>query len=683
MSGSAIRISTVTAGWQPFRNVQVLSVASLEPSPDWDGTAASGFDGNFGETPSDPTRITAKPVCRLLEVPGQAFTDELTVGVIAMANNGNTLLDNYGLEKVIVHYEGAQQDILSPSFRTFSDANGNTVTYLGWWVTLSHNGTNGQAQIYFEAVPGDASMQSRVIGPYSFLPRSRLYDLELEVAPGTGVIAGERYQSLKSAVAYIKSSGAQHPRITITETNEYSVNYWVSPTTIEGWVTFEAADGVTATIRQTGAYSQADTTKMLANIATRFRGGNVVLDFVDTIELDRGGQHEYWFDGCTITNSAGAYSLWRKQPRAFLGWLVDGSPWHTESVISNVLNPLDKANLARGVVARDTREDFANGALCLVGCESHVHNNDDYRSYLPAMTITYTGGAASATIESTGSKLFTLKEAGVSIGTFQLANSAAAYTAGTNFSVSNLVDWVNSHPNWYASLLDDTRAGVFLSLDGDKATAIEMQECKGAEVTLYTHFDLHGDFYQRPNGSNAENVVFYGNTATGAQFQALFAGSGGSMKDIAFINNAWHLTDASHYYTGAQSSPVSGQFSHVIVAHNSWVGQRIILNDETYGTPGGYNLIANNVAREALWVGAPPQSGLVVSDNHVSDGASVPAPPATGTTVGGDYTSLFQEPADGNFMPAGSLLVSLAAPVVQFDLHGTARAAAAAKGAVA
>lgn len=683
MSGSAIRISTVMAGWQPFMNAPAVPVAALEPSLDWDGTAASGFDGNFGVTPIDPARVTAKPVCRLLEVPGQAFTDELVVGVIAMANNGNTLLDNYGLEKVIVHYEGAQQNILSPSFRTFSDANGKTVTYLGWWVTLSHNGTNGRAHVYFEAVPADGTMQSRVIGPYNFLPRSSLYDLELEVAPSADVIAGERYQSLKSAVTFIKSSGAQHPRIILSETADYTVNYWVSPTTIEGWVTIEAADGVTATIRQAGNYSQADTTKMLANVATRFRGSNVVLDFVDTIELDRGGHHEYWFDGCTITNSDGAYSLWRKQPRAFLGWLVDGSPWHTESIISNVLNPLDKVNLARGVVASDTREDFANGALCLVGCISDGHNNDDYRNYLPAMTVTYTGGATSATIESTSAKLFTLKEAGVSVGTFQLSNNAAAYTAGTNFSVSNLVDWINSHPDWSASLVDDTRAGVFLSLDGDKATAIEVQECKGAEVTLYTHFDLHGDFYQRQNGSNAENVVFYGNKATGAQFQALFAGSGGSMKDIAFINNAWHLTDTSPYNAGAQSSPVSGQFSHVIVGHNSWVGQRVILNDAAYGTPGGYNLIANNVAREALWVGAPPQSGLVVSDNHVSGGASVPASPATGTTVGGDYTNLFQELASGNFNPAGSLLVSLAAPVVPFDLNGTARAFAAAKGAVA
>lgn len=64
--------------------------------------------------------------------PNQAFTDELLVGVYAAANNNGSLLDNMGIEKVVLHYEGATSEILSPSFATFADANGQPVTYFGW-----------------------------------------------------------------------------------------------------------------------------------------------------------------------------------------------------------------------------------------------------------------------------------------------------------------------------------------------------------------------------------------------------------------------------------------------------------------------------------------------------------------------------------------------------------------------
>ena len=157
-------------------------------------------------------RTTAKPAIRLLVLPNQFFDGELLVGVYAGANDGGSLYTNMGLSHVTLHFEGTSTSITQPSLATFNDANGNPVTYFGWWAKLQKPaGISGEAQLYFEAVPRDTSMQSRVIGPYSFFPHNvfpatgTLHDYELAVAPNQAQIAGQRYTSFANALGFLRN----------------------------------------------------------------------------------------------------------------------------------------------------------------------------------------------------------------------------------------------------------------------------------------------------------------------------------------------------------------------------------------------------------------------------------------------------------------------------------------------
>ena len=229
----------------------------IAPGSTWNGTAGTGFA--VTPAPTDPTRTTAKPALRLLVPPNQYYTDKLLVGVFAGANNGGSLSTDLGLAYVVAHYEGNEAMIPRPSWQTFDDANGNPVSYYGWWIWLRHDGRHGHANLYFEAVPLDVAKQNRVIGPLQYSPQAALYDYDIAVAPSDPVVAGVSYQTAAAAINYLRGVGANNPRITLMETATYED--WSTGTanyTPKGYLTVEAADGEIATIGHTG-YSSANT----------------------------------------------------------------------------------------------------------------------------------------------------------------------------------------------------------------------------------------------------------------------------------------------------------------------------------------------------------------------------------------------------------------------------------------
>jgi len=72
----------------------------------------------------------------------------------------------------------------------------------------------------------------------------------------------------------------------------------------------------------------------------------------------------------------------------------------------------------------------------------------------------------------------------------------------------------------------------------------------------------------------------------------------------------------------------------------------------------------------------------VIKDNHIHTGKTAPAL-ATGTTIGGDQTSLVVDFDTGDFTPAGALLTNLKTAIVKYDRGGAARAVTDCAGAVA
>ena len=670
MGGFGFGFGSHLAGMRRMPGEPFGLTAPLRPGASWNGIAGSGFSS----IPADPVRITAKPTCRLIVPPDQAFADRLHVGVMAAANNGGTLLDNLGLERVSFHYEGNVCHVERPSFQTFLDANGNPVTYFGWWCLLKHNGTNGKARLYIEAVPKDPAMQTRVIGPYQFVPVATLYDLELEVAPTPAEIVGQRYKTLQAAFTYVRTSAAKRPRITFTQAGIYDFSAQSSTYTADTHVVIEAS--VPVTIRK--AVAENSVTSMRSRInGLCWRGENITIDFLNhtAMHIEAARPIEHWYDGVTMTCSGGRYSLWFKTHRNLGNALVGAGSYVTECNFTNLYRIGDKTSLMRGNVSAQTWDDMMTGSLCVIGNVAHDHDSAEYRQYIPALTVNYSGAGTTATLEMTGtsnatSRTLTARVNGTSVGSFIASRTNVAFAAGTNYDVADVAAWINSLPGWSATLLDDTRVAVALQRSGTVGTWSGFNAKAGG--TLFTFFDVHADFYQV--SGNTENVVVFGNTATKFDDSQNFHLTDNAIRDFLIANNA--ISNNSAVLVSNQNSA----HSHVVMIHNTMSQQNINLRtDQTYN-PDVYCLLANNAVKAITWNGAP-DADLVIANNHLHSGSSAPAG-STGTIIGGNAANLFVDEALGDFTPAGELALGSATPRLGFDIRNRERTLLAAAGAV-
>lgn len=646
----------------------------VAPSATWNGTAGTGF----ASTPTDPTRTTAKPALRLIEPPNQAFTDYKVVGVAAFANNLG-YLDNCGLKDVTFHYEGGTAVVNQPSFRSFPDVNGKMVTYFGWWVTLLHNGTNGYANLYAKATPKHIAMQSRVIGPYLFLPSATLYDLELTVAPSLAQVTGSRYQSVTNALTYCAAQGKHHPHITITEARtDYVLAQIGSPFAYnagKGYATIEA--NVPVTIIGTAVY--ADATPRTRYDGLRFKGANITLDFktMHSIWKDDGVGIPHWFDGCTLTNSGGrGYAVPQlKGPRT--AGPTRGTAYFTECTFNNMPNTLVGAALGRGCSASNSFSDFGSEAFCLIG-----NRVDDYNAYVEwakdtnAFTCTYTGAGTTATLELSGlnnatTRTFTAKVDGASVGTFAVSTPSAT-------AVSAVVAWLNGLSGWSATTQNDERRASLCGLPGTIAGAFGPQNCKSVTLQIITFYDVHGDFYQQNSPANVtENVIVTDNIVSNFAGQGFFISSTSVANDFVFVNNSFHEAPGTGWTFLSQLAR-AGAKSHLVFGHNSYT-QTLRL-----ATSGGWNadaycLIANNAIAGVYW-DVTPDTDIRIDGNHVYATSGTPSG-ATNHTIGGDASTLWQSIAAGDVTPKSALLTNLKLPVLGRDYLGRRRSKADAAGA--
>ncbi len=672
------------------------AIPTISPAQSWNGAPGSGFD----ILPQDPVRVTAKPVLRLLTPPNQYFTDSLTVGVFSAANDGGTLISNLGLQAVRVHFEGQTVDLESPRVHRFQDVNGNEVGYLGWWITLKRpSGKSGHANLYFEAVPRDSSMQNRVIGPFQFSPvaafasTGTIHDFEVEVAASTIEVPGRRYTTIKSALSWLRDQMAQNPLITITEPGIYNLeryNQNYGAYSGAGYCTIRASSPVK--IGNIGEYEG----NLSAQARTfydgmRFSGSNITFDMRTTDAIySEGGENgrQHWFDGVTVGNSGGRYFLWRKVPRTF--GFCRYRPWITECSISDLPNMVNGASLVRGCHLTRGYNDCASDADCVIGNRIHDWNSRPYIDEVPALTVAFQGnGNASLDIvgyNSATSRSVFAKVDGMVVGSFLIDNSEYGWTKGTSYNVRNVVDWLNSLDGWEAVLLDDSRAAGLLSKVAGKGGPFSDLPVGSAPITLVTMADLHADFWQLLedySGSikDRSNKVVVNNKITEFAGQKIFlSASTVEAHDIFFINNAIHDFDGEDYQNEEYlfSQFARGRHSHIVIAHNSMT-QAVGLRSENGYRPDRYCLFANNVFKTIFWSG-DAISELSLRDNHLFSGQSVPQF-AIGTTIGGNVETLFVNAKNGDFSPSTELMKFMKIPVVKHHIGNGTRETLAPLGA--
>lgn len=659
----------------------------VSPGSNWTGVAGSGFT----TLPVDPPRATAKPAMRLIVPPNQSYPEELLVGVYAAANFGGSLGDNMGVSSVKVYYEGTVVTITEPSFETFNDANNQPVTYFGWWVRLKRDGRNGDARLYFEAVPKDSTMQNRVLGPYLFLPSATLYDLELTVAPSLPVVVGSRYQSIVAALTYCAAQNKHRPHITITEArSDYLLGALsVLYVTGKGYVTIDASVPVTIIGTATYVESAPARTKYMG---MRFKGPNITIDMATCSNITgEASGNQAWLDGVKIVNTAGRGAIvYLGGPRAY--GITGGNPYYTECVISDMPTAVNGASLVRGCTITRGWNDAMTEVRCAVGNRLDDHDSTlDWAKEVNAFTVTYTGPGTTATLELTGgnnanSRTFTARVDGVSVSTF----TTTIYYENSTGQNTNVVAWLNGLPGWSATLQDNSRKASVLSIPGAKGAGFTARNCKNVTLQIVTMFDMHADLWQHltTGAPITENVVFADNVVTNFVGQGMFISSSFECRDFIFVNNGFHGKPGPSYagdynIKGNAFSQIgrSGRKSHLIMAHNSFTQGLLLRNNDGFASDI-YTLIANNVFSSMNWDNnGTPTANLAIKGNHLSTGALLPAA-STSTSIGGSEADLWQSATTGDFTPKGALLANLKTPSVQYDRNRKKRAAIDCAGAL-
>ncbi|VVT02328.1 hypothetical protein [Erythrobacter sp. EC-HK427] len=660
--GLGVRPST--SGGRPAARPAPLP--ALVPAPAFTGAPGSGF----AALPLDPVRTTAKPACRLLVPPRQRFTGRLTVGVYAGANDGGSLFDTMGLAKVTFHYEGTSVDVTEPRVHSFRDANGKSVHYFGYWAELANNGTHGEALLYIEAVPRDATMQARVIGPYSVFPAPSAHDLVLDIrADGSG-----DFTSI-AAASHAKAQGAGHPLLRITQGGSYELGAVAGTYAPQGYCTIEASAPVVIST-DAAAFDGGSFVRFRPFIEfLRLRGENITVDFANAHELEL--LTGCWFDGCRFTQSRGAYALWRKTTRTFLGWLIRGSHYFTECTFTHTYNSLDKCLLARGNVVRECWADIFNDAFCMVGNRVLGHDSRAYVDQIAALEVAYMGLEAGASIAISSNNLLTITYGAVT-ETLQINTTQAAFLAHDAYSVADVAAWLNTRPGWQASVLDDSRAAQALGVDGGKGLSFAPRSVGPVPLRLYTSFDIHADWCQVSTAATLENIVVADNIGIDLVTQNLFL-PGQLLADVLVLNNAFHnKTDAPN--SSDLGSAVSGARSHFVVAHNTMATQVLRINSAGLSVDP-YCLVANNSLRALIWQNGPSPA-LAMANNHVH-AVEAGKSADTASTAGGDAMTLYADAAAGDFAPRGDLLATPVPAVVRTAQGRRKRGALAAKGAVA
>jgi len=647
------------------------SLPLLAPSLRWEGQAGSGFI----EVPFDPARVSAKPAIRLIVPPNQFFTDELLIGVMAAANDGGSLQANLGLKKVIVHCEGVSRDIPTPTFQTLADANGNYRAYFGWWALLRNDGRSGHLEVYFEAIAADDSMQSRIVGPYQFSPQQRLHDHAVSVAA-----SGEGdFLSIAEALAYFRAENAHNPLITIIELGDYDIATGAPAYEGEGYCTIAAP---VAGVRIAKATYSSDAAALRSGYSgLRFRGANLTLDMrhISEIYAEPGASRQHWLDGCNVVDSSGRGALWRGVTRPSSAIIRDGG-WFTECKVTNCSNPFNQASLVRGTSVRNSTGDLYSGCPAVIGNVSSGHRADTTLAReVPALQVQYTGTAATATMELAGSnaastRTLTVKIAGEAARSFPLEKSEAAYEASTNYTVENLVGWLNTIPGMVATQLDKTsgRAAAWLSLPGLKGQEFTARDMTGVALRLVTFIDVPTYWWRA--GAMCENALVWGNLATDMVAPCLNVGDATPKLDVLIANNAIQ-NDADALASAPNTSQFDGANSHVVFVHNTLSTQGVKFRTDLSYVSVDRNLFANNSVRSITWAGPAASTPLV--DNHIHTGEAVPASApdranVSGTTLGGDASTLYANDRVGEFGGLGELATHLAVPVLAFNREGDA-----------
>ncbi|MEM7703265.1 MAG: sialate O-acetylesterase [Pseudomonadota bacterium] len=672
----------VTSGSSVVNSASPSQFPTITTGSSWDGAAGSGFI----TPPADPARTTAKPVLRLIEPPHQHFTDTLTVGAAAMANNSGTLIG--GVAAVRFYFEDdTPLEVATPSFRTLTRVDGSTYECLGYWVDLQKpSSAQGAAQLYIEAVPTDATMQNRVIGPFLYYPSAVQHDFQTTV--GT---AGD-HTTFNAAKEAARNSGAANPLIELLDDGDYALSQGGPGYIPTGYLTVRPAPGVSARFTL-GAGNEAVWDQNIGRLWLE----DIAID-LDTIAAikTQGGAGQV-LKRCRAER-AGGRQLWFKNTPPD-SYFVEGPAYLLECYTDGVYEVGDANALMRGTINERGFGDITSS------CPATLYNTFHDWDWLdiapvdiPRMTISYSGTGSSVTLSRSfqGSgpqtnrlRIFTLKVDGVTALTFEawqfwdrydepVTDDGATPATVRGYEVQHFVEALNAVPEFSATLQNNDVAARALNLQGsdDNADFGDTEIISGdGSYDLIADIDLHAGAI---SGNTGENRIHLFDQITDFNDSLLWNYSQNpGYKDVIIAGCV--IGQGGDPVVGSNNL-IANDYSHVVFVHNSVRGQNVFLGRSTGTTSwDSYCLFSNNASPT---LGDNSNTNQVQGANNHLAADTIVSSNFTGTIVAGSTASWFPNADQRDFSAAGELAANPKPPTMVYDLNASVRSNPSSVGAV-
>ncbi len=469
-----------------------IATVKLVPTSQWTGTAGTGYDGANPPPPEDPPRTGPKMICRMLQPPEIAFSDDYTLVVSASSFDG--------VEKVTFYCEGQEVEVLAPKWWPKTKPDGTTLYVYGYGAQFDHVAIQafGVAEsamnIYMKATPPTGStIQERVIGPYLYYARDAgvgagcVYDFEVYVDPLGTPSPGIRYNTIVAALLYCSQNSKLRPHIVLERTTRYATAGNIASAAHTGsmWWTIEADTGITATLGDYGATAAPGTSWFCDNL--HFLGAGIIFDYsamTPTMGVMyqgwSGSQNKLWIDGCEITGgdftgsgfaggsgSGQLVSYYGKSCVQYFFKRNNSNPYNFFFTHINMHDmpgyAFDSSNLILDCdVTRISGSAIENNFGAIQGLRvsemGGIQSGD--RSFNEVFTLSYTGGAALAQFNKytqngrntevntvTPTYPLTFWEDGVEVGSLAVVDAGQS----TYTTMQMLVDYINTLTGWTAT----------------------------------------------------------------------------------------------------------------------------------------------------------------------------------------------------------------------------------------
>ena len=643
-----------------FAHALSAHVRRISPSGTWSGTAGSGWSS--GEPSATTRNPLGNPQPEIAPFDGY-YNWPFNARKRLLFRVKENQRDRYPVT-MRVHLEGNTIDIPRDTLETYAGEDG--IERKAWLraFDLDHANfsTDGWCRFYVEAIPSDPNMDSRIIGPFEMKRKTGdLWDAVLTFG------SGGTYADLTAARNGISASHASAEHIWLKPVASHSFSVvgmnWFGATAAKKVLLDSGDPSITLTIE--GASWQATANQFRPKLNGMVYGPSIVFDMTRMASVYSESTYTIppEFRGCLFDNPEGAANPFG------VGTVAAGnvgntatvnpdqgyarnSPYITGNFTSNLgyfpimlecremypaRSAMTMALITRNCTMIGGTEDIlspSNGTpqyRLQYGTRVHDATPAPWRTPIDAMTVEYSGAAATAQVSVTSTDASnpnntTKLRVNLIEDSVTVLSIPVSITIGSgNYTVQDVVDAVNAQADWSATLVDGTRRAALL---GGPYTMAPV-DAKSAPATIGAAQDIHGDVWQTFAVTSvnwiAENNVF--TNMGGFQIFFLNQQSGSVYAVDCVLENNFYFADLDDPDNAVVQSQISGGFGNVRISHNYIPHQQIVIRKQSVPITAfdSYSAITANVianySEHAELAGAAPAL-TVVWNQSVGAGAS-------------------------------------------------------------